>query len=78
MTRYWVSFEIFGERPAAALDIPELDWTLDEALARACQLIAEGKDNVKIADADGRSITVPDLYACCTGEKKLTPDLRAV
>jgi hypothetical protein len=52
-------------------------FTLEQALARACQLLAEGMQNVVITDGAGHEISGADLAACCRGEKTLTPDLRA-
>jgi hypothetical protein len=51
---------------------------LRDALALAGQLIAENRQDVFIADGNGRQISGEDLAACCRGEKTLTPDLRAV
>ncbi|HEX4159201.1 MAG TPA: hypothetical protein VHY79_12050 [Rhizomicrobium sp.] len=78
MKRYTVTFEVIGqESRAAALDVPDREFTLEAALAHACRLMAEGKNNVTIGDADGHSISGGDLAACCKGDKRLTAKLRA-
>lgn len=51
------------------------DLSLKDALALAGRLIAEGRQDVAIADGSGRQITGEDLAACCRGEKELTADL---
>ncbi len=50
---------------------------LNSALEFARRLIDEGKSNVTIDDGNGNRITGDDLIACCDGDKKLTPDLKA-
>jgi len=64
---------------AAAIDSGSpRDFTLEQALAHACQMLSEGRWlNVAIQDGKGRSISGADLVACCKREKTLTPDLRA-
>jgi hypothetical protein len=52
-------------------------FTLEEALAHACGLLAQRYINVAIQDGKGRSISGDALVACCMGVKKLTADLRA-
>jgi len=53
-------------------------FTLEQALAHACALLSEGYYiNVAISDGRGAQISGNDLVACCTGEKRLTADLRA-
>jgi hypothetical protein len=64
-----------GIRPGPAGLDPGLN--LEQALAVARNLLAEGKPNVAIIDGNGRQISGADLIACCKGEKTLTPDLRA-
>jgi hypothetical protein len=59
----------------AGLDV---DLSLQDALALAGRLIVEGRQDVFIADGNGKQIGGEDLAACCRGEKTLTPDLRAV
>ena len=54
------------------------DFDLEGALARAYELLAEGRDNVTISDGAGRSISGSDLIECCNGDKTLTADLRAI
>ena len=67
----------------AAANVPfsplgiDSDLALKDALALAGQLIAEGRQDVTIADGNGRQITGADLAACCRGEKELTADLKA-
>ncbi len=56
----------------------DTDLDLKAALALAGQLISEDRQNVTIADGNGRQISGEDLAACCRGEKTLTADLRAV
>jgi len=53
-------------------------FTLEQALAHACQMLLEGRPNVAVQDGNGRSISGADLVACCKSEKTLTADLRAV
>ena len=75
---YHVTHEVFGVNQKRSLAVgidPGL--SLSDALAMACQLLSEQKDNVTIS-GDGVSITGNDLVACCNGTKKLSPDLRAV
>jgi hypothetical protein len=68
----------------AAADVPKSpagiddDLSLEDALALAGQLIAEGRQDVFIADGNGKQISGEELAACCRGEKTLMPDLRAV
>jgi hypothetical protein len=68
----------------AAANVPKspagIDTGLDlkDALALAGRLIAEVRQDVFIADGNGKQISGGDLAACCRGEKTLTPDLRAV
>ena len=52
--------------------------SLEEALSLAGELIAEGSQDVFIGDGNDNQIGGEELAACCRGEKKLTPDLRAV
>ena len=52
--------------------------SLEEALSLAGHLIAEGSQDVFIGDGNDNQIGGEELAACCRGEKKLTPDLRAV
>ena len=76
-----MNFATFGDdgtRGLAAIGVPRCGATLDGALAQARQLVAEGRDNVSITDGKGHTISGPDLFACCLGEKELTPDLRAI
>ena len=76
--RYLVTHEIFGanEKVSSAVGIdPGL--SLSDALALACQLLNERKDNVTIRGDDGKSISGSDLVACCNGTKTLSPDLKA-
>ena len=51
---------------------------LQTALARAANLLSLGHIGVAIQDSEGKEIFGYDLAACCRGEKRLTPDLRAV
>lgn len=64
---------------AAAIDSGRVrDFTLEQALAHACHMLAEGGWlNVAIRDSDGHSISGADLAACCKGEKTLAADLQA-
>lgn len=68
----------------AAANVPkspagiDCDLSLEEALALAGRLIAEDRQDVFIADGNGKQISGEELAACCRGEKTLTPDLRAV
>ena len=64
-----------GVRPGPVGLDPGLN--LEQALAFARNLLAEGKPNVAIIDGNGHQISGADLIACCKGEKTLTPDLRA-
>lgn len=76
---YSVTHEVFGanEKASCAVGIdPGL--SLSDALADACQLLNERKDNVTIRGDDGTSISGDDLVACCNGTKTLSPDLRAI
>jgi hypothetical protein len=59
----------------AAID---LEFDLNDALAHACQLLAERAQDVAIQDGSRKSIRGDDLIACCHGKKVLTPDLRAI
>jgi hypothetical protein len=65
----------------AAANVPkspvsiDVDLSLNDALALAGRLIAEGRQDVTIADGNGKQITGEDLAACCRGEKELTADL---
>ena len=52
--------------------------SLEEALSLAGELIAEGSQDVFIGDGNDNQIGIEELAACCRGEEKLTPDLRAV
>jgi hypothetical protein len=75
---YHVTHEVFGANDKASLAVgidPGL--SLSDALAMACQLLSEQKDNVTIR-GDGVSITGDDLVACCNGTKTLSADLRAI
>jgi len=51
---------------------------IDGALALACQWLSEGRPNVAIGRATGRTISGKELAACCRGEKNLTAELRAL
>lgn len=80
---YFVTSHGFDEhgRPApAAIDVapPGKRLSLDDARAHACTLLGRKVPNVAIQDGNGKSISGDDLAACCTGEKELTADLRAV
>ena len=65
---------------AAAVDLGHstVEFDLGGALAHACQLLAEGAQDVAIQDGSWKSIRGDDLIACCHGKKVLTPDLRAI
>jgi hypothetical protein len=52
--------------------------SLEQALSLAGGLTAQGDQDVFIGDGKGNHIGGEELAACCRGEKKLTPDLRAV
>ena len=70
-------FAAKGKRATAAIDIPRKRLKLSDALAHACQLLANGETNVAIQDGDGHNIAGDELAACCRREKSLSPDLRA-
>lgn len=70
-----------GHKPAfAAVDMPtsKKEVSLEDALARAVELLSKNEPNVAIQDGNGKSISGDDLVACRNGLKNLTPDLRAV
>ena len=58
--------------------VAERDKFDKEALSLAGELIAEGSQDVFIGDGNNNQIGGEELAACCRGEEKLTPDLRAV
>ena len=64
---------------AAAIDSDRgSDFTLEQELAHACQMLSKGRwTNVVIRDGQGHSTSGTDLIACRKGEKTLTPDSRA-
>lgn len=69
-----------GRPGPAAIDVPTggKRWSLEEALQHAGDLLRQGVPNVAISDSNGHSISGSDLEACYSGDKELTPDLRAV
>lgn len=58
--------------------MPGSNFTVDEALQHAVQILADGKTQVTIQDGNGRSISGADLLACINGKKTLTEDLQAI
>jgi hypothetical protein len=52
-------------------------FTLEQALAHACGLLAQGYINVAIQDGIGNRISGDALDACCRGSNRLTADLKA-
>jgi hypothetical protein len=64
-----------AERPGPVGLDPGLN--LEQALAVACNLLAQHQSNVRIRDGKGNEISGADLAACCRGEKTLAADLRA-
>jgi hypothetical protein len=49
-----------------------------EGVSKTPISVAEGSQDVFIGDGNDNQIGGDELAACCRGEKKLTPDLRAV
>jgi hypothetical protein len=74
--KYFVSYAMAGV-PKGPVAIDD-NLSLEEALRLACELIAQGDQDVFIGDGNGNQIGGAELAACCRNEKKLTPDLRAV
>jgi hypothetical protein len=74
--RYSVSYAMAGV-PKGPVAIDD-NLSLEEALSLACELIAEGSQDVFIGDGNGNQIGGEELAACCRNEKKLWSDLRAV
>jgi hypothetical protein len=74
--KYVVSYAMAGV-PKGPVAIDD-NLSLEEALSLAGELIAEGSRDVFIGDRDDNQIGGEELTACCRGEKKLMPDLRAV
>lgn len=74
--RYIVTHRVSSDpvRPFALDEVGDLK----AALKHAAQLLSEDHLGVAIQDGRGQEIFGYDLAACCRGEKKLTPDLRAV
>lgn len=75
--RYFVAF---GDPTSAAATDEGLSrsFELADALAHACRLLDEKKQNVTIRDDRNNSIAGDDLLACCDGDKEITADLKAV
>jgi hypothetical protein len=73
---YFVSYAMAGV-PKGPIAIDD-KLSLEEALSLAGEFIAQGDQDVSIGDANGNQIGGEELAACCRGERKLTPDLRAV
>ena len=79
---YFVTFggvRADGKPGPIGIDEPlsQRPFELVDALAHACRLVGEGKQEVTINDGKGGSISGEDLLACCRDEKILPADLRA-
>ena len=74
--KYFVSYAMAGV-PKGPVAIDD-NLSLEEALSLAGELLAQNDQDVSIGDDNGNQIGGEELAACCRGQKKLTPDLRAV
>jgi hypothetical protein len=74
---YFVTFDD-PSRTGAIDEGLSRSFELADALAHACRLLDENKQNVTIRDDLNNSISGDDLLACCEGDKEITRELKAI